>query len=395
MENIENNFIEEIRNIATKSLKNFYRNLDIDPNLFEHIYNIPIKVEELDDLAVYYSHYFYIGFNKKYLLEMSEQLQTIEVPSYRTKILLNAALVLVHEMIHANRTTIISGGVNSINSETIKKREFLKFIQEQDGYDINHYNSLLEVMLAKDYTSDFETFIPIKTKINRDGTYTVIAYNKKTGDYDQFKDQKFTAVMNEDIDAFINSIGSELNDPTSNHKVNKSIITSTIIEDKSIALTAPSYYHQYDGKLVGYDKSTSMLDYVVKLNEEEKLVKEKINKQEDLEEIITEALATIIIMTRNKPRIDLENVTKEVEAVTGDKALLTGMKLIRAMGTDMVKWFMLSAYEDVYNDKMYLTFQEKYNDLLTDFSMVYKDDKNYSKVERDIDSILDEKGKIK
>ena len=106
-----------------------------------------------------------------------------------------------------------------------------------------------------------------------------------------------------------------------------------------------------------------------KLSEEDE--SDRIYYQGDFEETITEALADMIIATRNKNEFDLEDLNNMIQSSRADMVIKTGSQILRNMGIDTVKWFMTAAYENSYYDEFEHTFGDKYDDLLYDVSDIY------------------------
>ena len=106
-----------------------------------------------------------------------------------------------------------------------------------------------------------------------------------------------------------------------------------------------------------------------KLSEEEE--SDRIYYQGDFEETITEALADMIMETRNENVFDLEEVNDTIQKSNADMVLKIGSQILRDMGIETIKWFMTAAYENSYYDKFEHTFGDKYDDLLYDVSDIY------------------------
>ena len=125
--------IQESKKIAVNSFKNFCINLNLDPDLFNHIYNIDISVENTyeDNLAEYDTQKNIIIINKFYISHLMKQSEKNIINE--NKIKLNLALTIVHEMLHANRTIFINDGINNnIIINTIENGK--KNIESFDDY---------------------------------------------------------------------------------------------------------------------------------------------------------------------------------------------------------------------------------------------------------------------
>lgn len=384
------------KKIAIISLKNFFNNLGIDSSLFDHIYNCPLKIGKTynNAPAQYNSNNFCIIFNKNYLNTMIGE---IENNQNNNKVYTNIALTLVHEMIHPNRAVMIEGGLNPLSIYQIINDEILKYDQKKKGHDLEHYNLLLNNILSKSYAKNFKNFIPIKIVMNDNFTYTIIAYNKTTKNYEQFKNQIFIVSNKVGIDEFIKKIEDELNDGT--HMPDEIIYNFTKINRKKPKLMiASDYYHQFNSSLITEEEialNMSLKEFSNLLNKKINYILDRIENQESFEEIITETIANIIIMTRNDSFLDLNKITYKLETIDTELDVKVGAKFIRMMGLDMLKWFMTSAYNMNYNDKMYYTFQERYDNLLSNFYNLYNSSINEENMDEDsindIFNIIEEK----
>ena len=106
-----------------------------------------------------------------------------------------------------------------------------------------------------------------------------------------------------------------------------------------------------------------------KLSEEEE--SDRIYYQGDFEETITEALADMIMLTKNDNVFDLEETNDIIQKSNADMIIKIGSQILKDMGIETIKWFMTAAYENSYYDKFEHTFGDKYDDLLYDVSDIY------------------------
>lgn len=374
--------IDKVQRVSVQYLRNFCKLLDFNPELFNHIYNIQIKIgkTENNSPAQYLPDENYIIMNIKYIQGM---LQCINKYSNderkRISVILNMVLTLLHEMIHANRVIMIENGLNSTSIKRKSDDELLGYFQQRSGHDLNKYNMLLCNILGKSYVVEFTKYIPIKGRLNKDGSYTIIAYNCETKDYDEFANQHFNANIKDGIDLFLYQIGTELNNKDSNHKITGTIY-SFINNDKQQKITiASDYYHSYsrNNKLVDKkDVSSSNVptkEYAQILDKKTSQALDRIKNANGFEEIMTEVIANIIVITRNDKTLNLNFV---INTIVNSNSFLpdekVAAKFIQQMGVDMIKWFLISSYADCYNDYLEKIFQEKYDDLLHVFNNLYE-----------------------
>ena len=391
--------VKESRKIANNALKNFYNNLGLEPERVEHLLNIPLKMGRTDENAdaQYVQNENFIIFNVKYLEKMAKHL--VEIP--KEKVLLHIAVSYVHEVIHANRTLYINDGLNVNTIKEIADNELIKFDQDKK-YDLNNYISILNNITNTMDISNIETYIPITFKQNEDKTYTVIAYNKKTKNFEEFANQNFNINSNDNENNQFHILSQELNNQNSLHKPTNTIFTFFKEDDKveKVAL-ACEYYHPYtkEGKIVPDEElegeNLSSQEFVKLLDRKTNEIIDRLENQTNFEEIITETLANIIIMTRNSDKIDLEELYNILENSNADLDTKMCIKMLKETGIDIIKWFMTAVYDEVYEDKFEEIFGDRYTDLLMDFNDLYEalqyDEEPDEFSIRDINEIIEEK----
>ena len=401
----KNEIIETVKKEAIMSIKNFCRLIDLYPELFSHIYNISIiigKTEE-DAPAQYMTNENYIIINQDYIEDMIEKLNEYSNDERKkNRIITNVAVTLVHEMIHANRALMIENGLNSMNASQQVDNELINYAQHKQGHSVEQYMNLLETMIGKPYIIDFKKYIPIKVTIKSDGSYTIIAYNRETKDYDEFANQFFNTKMDNDVDKFIHNIGIELNNSRNNYKITETIYSLQDDANDQKTVIASDYYIHYNqrGKLVNdFDvssKGISPQEYAKILDAKTNEVEDRIENANGFEEVITEALASIIVMSRNDEQLELDLITdKIIKSETSLTDERIAAKFIQRMGIDMIRWFMTSVYAEYYDDELERIFKKRYDDLLLDFNDLYEAGKYDEEPDQfsidDINDILDEK----
>lgn len=238
--------VKEGKHEAIKNLKHFLELLDLNPEAFNHLYDIYIKLGNTFEgsSAKYSCENNYIILDIYYLEELAELYIT---SGYNEKTLnnciLNVALTIIHETIHANRTIIIENSVNSLNIDT--------------------NNKTTEITLASD---------------------------------------------------------------------------------------------NYLGKMQDKDK-----------------IEERLANMNGFEELITEAIAIIIMFARNDKTLDLDDVCNKILNSKGNyDDSKVPIKFLKNMGIDIIKWFLTSVYNEYYIDELELIFKDKYDDLLYDFNDIYE-----------------------
>lgn len=229
--------IQESKKIAVNSIKNFCINLNLDPDLFNHIYNIDMIVRNINKnaLAQYDTQENIIIINK---LEINRSIMELEKNiSDENTIKLELALTIVHEMLHANRTIFINGG---INNNTI----------------INTIDN------DKDNIEPFDDYVSLV-----------------------------------------------------------------------------SNFHM---KLIPQNPSNQIYEDI----------SEMLLTQFSFEEVITELIALIIILSKNDNNLDLDKITDKLLSKNLRPAYKIITNVIKDMGSELLVWFMTSVYDDYYNYNM-------------------------------------------
>lgn len=109
---------------SVECLKHFFELLDLDSDAFSHLYNIPIKVgNTIGDGSGQYdleSNTLVISYD--YLNELVDSyMYSKDKDKALDNIILNIALIIIHESIHADRTVLIENSRNSINIDSDDK----------------------------------------------------------------------------------------------------------------------------------------------------------------------------------------------------------------------------------------------------------------------------------
>ncbi len=356
--------VERTHTIAVESLRNFFSLLDLDPDLFKHLYDIEMNFDEDEDLASYSPITNEVSLNKQ---EYEDALYDIEDnPHRREDIEANLAVSIVHELIHANRTVLINNGVDLLNLERVKNNELINFVQTKQGYDLTILRAQLSEMLNKPYVKEFETYIPCDCK-SKDGIGDVIAYNRKTKNYEKFSGGDFYDDFSKDKDKFLLSVGLKLN--TLNYESVDTIYS--LVGEDSRPLVACDYVDDYRPYFTKEDLSLSLDEFQQELEYEYDEKAEKLDNKNALEETLTESFAIMAVMSRKHKSLDLDLLTTQIESNEESVDLVVAARMIRALGKDTIKWFMTAAYEEYYRDELSNIFGDQYNRLLYDFSNLY------------------------
>lgn len=356
-------YLNIARNRAYNSLKHFFKLLDIDYNLFAHLFNIDIKIDydskfinEKDGLCARYD----TGTNTKnnnvyisvyYINTMLDNLYDNKIS--RQDLINDLAVTIVHELLHANRSVIID------NEPTIydkKDREEYDLLLHE--YNIESYKEILDECINSGFYNYFDKIVPLKAVIHGNNCFSVVCYDKEKEAFYIYKNQKF-GYNGENIFTLFN-IGIELNSNNFKHKIDVEI---PYLKDKSFddhIDDSADYFHQ---------KSTVR---------DENKENNRIVLQTNLEENLVEMIANLIVYSRKNDKIDLDLFKEHINTHGYRESEKLSFEILYRMGIDSIRWFILSAYEDEYDDKLYNAFKEKYDSLLNYF---YSLENNESKIE--------------
>lgn len=356
MQNKYSKLIDEAKIIACDSLKRLFKNLELDSELFDHLFDIKIKTSKFDQkdlMAVYISKSFTIILNSNYLKALTDEIKLDSSERMIKLIKLNLALTIVHEMLHANRTMMINNSLTLNNYNQKYIYELVFNVQKNLGYDLDFYNNTLANMNTKKY----KKYVPIRVRKDKNNTVNAIVYNKESKNYEHFIINNFK----DDVYSFSKNTYEFLK----NEKPDCEIFNYGL---ESSIETASYYYHDFDKLILKHEEYSSKI-----LDSKIKAISKKLNIQDDFEEVIIESIANVAIMSRKEENLNLQSVYNRLKSDESvDRDLKMGLWFISEMGEDMIKWFLTSAYESHYDDKFEKHFDRKYIQLLKSFSRLYK-----------------------
>ena len=334
--------INDAKIIAMESINKFLLKLNLDPDAFSHLQNINIKIVKYDTMGEY---------------RPNNNTIIISIKNLKEKPTLEIALTLVHEILHANRSLFIYDGINAKELNELNKENVLSDkIVSTKKHNINEYIYILEKKLTTEEKNKFPKYIPINITQNDDNTFNVIAHNKYTKHYEEFNNIVLNNNEKYPNGELFEIIGLILNDKNNNYISSK---IDLIEKNNNKIITANDYYHP-----------TNESDTINNLNIDHAV--EIIDDQNNFEEVMVESIAHIIIMSRNDNDIDLDKICNKLEnSNTSDIDTTLCVKLIKAIGPNILKWFMLSCYEDTYYNMFLQTIQENYEELIQNFSYLY------------------------
>lgn len=353
-------YSEIIKAAHTQSSKAFLSlatKLGLDTDFFISICDIPIEIEETASATP-------IVFNpKEYKIIISKEIAS----SLNENSIIPLTRELLYQMILANRTLLVQGGLLNNRIEKRGQEEFMEWKQLQEGHDLNKYKMLLSAMSKKSYTKHFHTYIPIAYIQHENGTYSVLGYNKQKNDFERFDNQKIQDI-DQNPDIIMQQLGKALNE----NIIEPSEIIHTFdrILPQNIGI-ACDFYHQFHERLVDLNEipQNANIEKVKGIfKRRTKKIKQKVNNQRYLEEAIAKALTDITLINENNDKLDISTTTSLIINSPISIQEKAGALLISQMGEEMLKWYMLSAYQITYQDKFAEAFKDDYDSLLKSFA---------------------------
>lgn len=143
---------------------------------------------------------------------------------------------------------------------------------------------------------------------------------------------------------------------------------------------------------------TLVSDNYLGIESDKSKIEDRLANMYGFEEIMTEAIATIIVFARDDKELDFDGVCDRILNSKGNyDDIKVAVKFLKNMGIDTVKWFLTSVYGDYYVDELEMVFKDRYDDLLYDFNDIYEaslygdEPSEYSL--RDIDDIVNNRSR--
>ncbi len=205
---------------AVETLKHFFNMLNLDPNLFNHIYNIHIGTNyNLKGVAEYDIDNFQILIDNEYLDLLLKDIDKDGIDEITTQL----AHTIIHEMIHANRTILIDGNIdlpcyfikneNAYYLEESFTEALASIIMQSRHHSFN--DSCDAVIQDKKSRID----VIIMAKLIKQGNTNLIRWFL-TSSYQDYYNDYFNDLFKEDYKEFL-----ELSNKLFNHTNNRTPIT--------------------------------------------------------------------------------------------------------------------------------------------------------------------------
>ena len=327
---------------AIKSIKHFVTLLDLNPTLFNHLYSIDTIIDSERFLLLgektiaYYNsidnqiHIFQSYINK---------LLNSEEGTNKDKIKYSLSHTLIHETLHANRDIIIKNPITPTNLRFFRYKSKYEELYNKYGNLINNKYKDTQVISLKHYKDHLE-IIGYDHEIR-----SFVIYNLNNNEIDNSFIQN---IFNKDMVLF---------DISKKFKHCAEIISPPYINEDT--MNAPLYIN-------------NQFKHIEEMNSYEKKENEKlINKQRNVEEILVDSLSYIILKTAKENTIDLNAIYEHMLKHDKTPEFEIGLYLYKELGIDFIKWYILSCYEDEYNNKLNKIYKDKYKEVLTNLSNIY------------------------
>jgi len=376
--------VEDAKKIAFLSLRNFFKNIGLDDSLFDHLFKTDVQIDYTEDItngecATYDPN---LGKNKDVVYlgvdYLDDMYNAIEDGNNRNVVILDIANSIVHELIHKARLVTLKEEVSLLNvsNEIFKNAEiYHKITKETKDYD-----DLLALSLLKEKSKS--KYIPIKVKYYKNHYYTFVGYNKKSKSFDIFEKQLFDTEYKGNLDEFMLFLAKEASYlrrhipsysyrsflVNNNHKTifNSMDLYTDIIND-----------HQ--------DPIDSKQKVINKLSQ----IKYTLHYQEILEESVTEVLSNMIIMSRNKDRLDVYTLSNRLCNSDISNILKSAALLLNKGGINFIKGFILAPYDEEFRNVFKEYYQEDYDKVLSLYGKINKEDNE--ELSQELDDITSKK----
>ena len=345
--------VDYANNKKNEILVGFFRKLDLDPSLFNHLYDIDILIDnsnEDDNVFAYYvDNNENTGESTIYVTTqfLTNQLTKIgKDPSNSEKYIDQVVITLIHETIHSNRSIIVKNSINlkDTNKDYYNDNEYFKEVYAE-----------FEDLLSKKYNGEDITILKVLASFT---DYEIVVYNRKLDTYEYYYI---------DYDYIDNDSPTLFDDIKEIIEYNLDDLPPSISLKRIDKDAAPDIIANIDAES----------EYSLPLSNMEQLVEgEKISGQLGLEESLTECLSYIVFESSKHDTFNKDEICESIKKYifTDDVRLANG--LFKQMDEDVIKWFILSCYADEYTNKIEEFYGESYPEIVSMFDSIYSSYKN-------------------
>lgn len=358
--------IKTLREHSLAAFNNFLTILNIDINLFTHLQDVQIFVGKPQKicLAEYDTENNRIVVDEQYLERelLSMQQQNLAYDD----LISNLSVTIIHEFLHANRAILISNGINEYNMDE-NLTHLMYSIENQEIIRTNRM--ALDEVISKYGIKSFKRYIPYAIIFNGE-TYEVYVYN--------IKKAKFLCFSSKHIEKFMQCEDKwiKISEDLYYNKEDYDFINTfnDILKQKDLVLTAGDFYHnvgELKAKIGNVNENMSNEDYNNILLENQEFLKNRLNQLKSLEESMVEGLANIIELMSDFDYLDYDYIENYFDCI--DPHGVLAIKMYKSFDINLIKWFILSAYDEQYYDMIQQIFGSDYNDILQIFDDLYNE----------------------
>lgn len=365
-----NYIIEEAKLTALKSIFHFIELLGYDSNNYKHLSECEIKIGENTQYNIETNE---IELSKEAIDDLLYILK--DDKSKKELVVLNIAVSIVHEIIHKNRDLIIENEINARTFEDKIIKEYFDINAAVNNYDINQLRQNLEQALKLPNIDEFTEIIPVQCLFTEDGI-KVIAYDTETNFFIEVNDINVNSDLNPET--LLLELSNTIEEGLQSKTIKAKIITKDNVDTEAKNTLANSYIpstKEVYSRIVA-NKKMDKKELLTKFEFRKEIILRRLQAN-GFEEILTEALATMIVLARNKETFNLDEIANETKEIFKEDTVLNiGVQFIEDLGIEMLKWFVTSVYEEVYYDYFQKLFDDNYDELLLNFQKIYESELN-------------------
>lgn len=358
--------IKVLREHSITAFNNFLTILNIDSNNFIHLQDVQICVGKPQKvcLAEYVTEDNIIVVDEQYL---ENELLSMEQKNLDYESLIsNLSVTIIHELLHANRAILINGGINDYNKEEILNHLMYSLENEEI---LKNNRMALDKVVSEYGIKKFKRYIPYAI-INEGDTYEVFVYNIKKAKFLRFSSNNIEKFM-ECEDKWI-KIGKDLYDNKEDYDFVDTF--DDILKQKDLVLTAGDFYHnigELKSKIGNINEDMSNEDYYNLLLKNHEFLTNRFRQLNSLEESMIEGLANIIELMSGFDFLDYEYIENYLDCIEAHGVL--AIKMYKSFDINLIRWFILSAYDEQYYDMIQQIFGDDYEEVLQIFDDIYNE----------------------
>ena len=352
-------YVYSAREYAVFSLKHFFDLLNINKDAFNHLYNIDIVIDYNDklnkkntkDLAYYEDNNDKTGNNRIIILPCYiENLLNSENKLGKKYIIKDLGETIIHEMLHSNRDLMLKDGNNIFYYDNLKKyyllkSEYKKIYDECERILFDYYNECYE-----------DKYMIILKIVDRYKYISVYVYDKIFNEYKVYN---------------LSNIKYENNFYNLYTKVINYLDKYDVEADKVIPDYKLNSLNNVYGIINLYTNNKGIKNY-----DDVRKAYFFLNYQYALEEALIEALTLIISYHKGRDALNIKDACADIKYRRKNAILKNGCNIFENADVDFIKWFLLSTYSEEYNDLLERMFNDKYIELIKNFSILFENKEN-------------------